>query len=362
MPRLDWSPWAWLVSGLACVHLAVATSALHYSDFAMIHATSVALRSGAPAYAPVVLLDGVWANLNPPQLNLLIWPLAYLSLPAAAWIFRVANFVALACAVALVMSPREIASRRGGWVIAAALLSPALVLQSGAGQLAGLLSLAVAWAWRALLAARDRQAGVAVGLLCALKPIFLPVFLWLALSRRWLGCFAAAATGIAVVLASIACWGIRPQLDWLAAVHTVTWFDSRFNMAWPVLPAAVLGGSAALSYTVVVVVGQALGAGLAWAYARRDAREALLALLAGSIWTAPLGWLYYLCVPGPLLMQWAAAGPRWPILAWLLWIPLPFVPQTTTSLWWRLTIGLAYFWGLTVLLARLLRERYLAKS
>src|SRR6476620_9857534 len=114
MLRFDWSPWSSVLVAFAVVHLVLAGTSLYYSDFTMIHATAQALHEGRPAYEPVAVNDGLWRNMNPPQLNLLTWPLAALSLPLAAQAFRVANLVAMIAAVLLVLSPRELATRRGG--------------------------------------------------------------------------------------------------------------------------------------------------------------------------------------------------------------------------------------------------------
>ena len=200
MPRFDWSPWSSLLASLALVHLALASSSLHYSDFTMIHATAQALHEGRPAYEPILVNDGLWRNMNPPQLNLLTWPLAAMALPLAAQVFRAANVAAMAAAVLLVLSPRELATRRGGWVMVAALTSPALVMQIGAGQVAGLLSLAAAIAWRASVRGRWLASGAALGLLRALKPSFAPVALWLLMARRWRAAAMAAVAGSLVVL------------------------------------------------------------------------------------------------------------------------------------------------------------------
>jgi len=358
MVRFEWSPWSTLLVAASSLHLLIAVSALHYSDFSMIHATGAALRDGRPAYEPVLLNDGLWRNMNPPQLNLLTWPLAAAPLPLAARIFRLVNLAALAGGVLLVMSPDELRSRRGGWLLVAAIASPALVMQEGAGQVAGVLSLVAAAAWRWVFRGRWVLAGAAIGTLCALKPFFAPLTLWLAISGRWRACCAAVLTAAGLVLLSVAVWGLQPQLDWLQGMSSVTWFDSRFNMGWTALALRLLGRHEPFAYQVAVAFSLILAVLLAVASARVKPERAVLQLCTLSILATPLGWLYYLCVPGPLLMRYIYDGARWSPLVWLLWIPLPLLSQADTSYTLRLTLGSVYAWGMLALAWSILRDGY----
>ena len=294
--------------------------------------------------------------MNPPQLNLLAWPLATMPLPLAAEVFRVVNVAAIVAAVLLVLSPRELATRRGGWVLLAALTSPALVMQIGAGQVAGLLSLAAALAWRASVTDQWLAQGAAIGALCALKPFFAPVAMWLLMARRWRAAATATATAASLVLVSIALWGVQPQVDWLHAMGSVTWFDSRFNMGWAALAMRTLGISDQPARSAIVATSLLLAVIVAVASARTRPAQAILQVCTASVLATPLGWLYYLCVPGPLLMRRAYDGVRWPALAWLLWIPLPLIGKFEGSVPMRWTLGSAYAWGLLALVVSIYRR------
>jgi hypothetical protein len=355
VPRVQWSIWSSCLIAVASLHLFIAARALHHSDFDMVYATAVALRNGRPAYTSNMVTDGLWFNMNPPQLNLVTWPLALLPQSSAADLFRVVNLLACASAVLLTLPPDELLSARGGWIVAATIASPALVMQTGAGQIAGLLALLVAAAGRALRVGRQDGAAAMLGVLCALKPIFVPLLVWMLLARQWRALAVAAATGMGLVLAAVMIWGVQPQLDWIRALGAVTWFDSRFNMGWVALTARLLPWS--LTTHVVAAMSLALGVPLAWAVRGLPWMPAMLPLLVGSIVAAPLGWLYYLCVPGPLLIRWAYDRGRWPMLAWLLWVPLPLVPGLPSPWWMRITLLSVYAWGMLALLASLLRER-----
>jgi hypothetical protein len=348
-PADRWSLMALAVSVVAVAHLWVSVQALHYSDFVMFHTTVRALLHGRPAYEPHALADGLWWNMNPPQFHLLIIPLAPLSLPAAAQVFRVVNALAMIAAVLLTFSVAELKSRRAAWLIVAGLLSPAVAMELGAGQVAGLLALAAVAAWRGLNSNRPIAVGLAIGCICAFKPIFLPLVAWLLFTRQWEAAGAAIATGLALIAASVVVWGMAPQIEWLRALGQVTWFDSRFNASWSVLPQRALQGNRVLTYQRLAAASLALGllVGL-WAARLRPA-DGLAKCLVGSIAFAPLGWIYYLPVAGPLLMRRAFDGAPWPWLAWALWLPLPLVPDVDVPFLLRITLTSAYAWGMLAL-------------
>lgn len=343
--RCRWSPLAALVIAAASVHLYVAARALQPSDFAMIHTTTRALVAGRPGYEPHSRPDGLWWNMNPPQFHLLTVPLAGLSESTAAGVFRVVNLLLLLCAVVLIVDGRELLSRRGGWIIAAALASPALVMQTGAGQVAGILALLASGIYAAIRRDRWEIAGALIGILCAVKPIFLPLLAWLLVTHRWRPLSWACGAGLTIVTVSAAIWGMAPQVEWLRALRSVTWFDSRFNMAWPALAARLRGG-APLSYRAVTLISLVLVVISAVSMRETAPGLALTRLFVLSIVIAPLGWLYYLCVAGPLLIRWVFDGGKWPLIAWLLWVPLPLVQDVDVGYWSRLSLASVYAWGM----------------
>ena len=348
-PADRWSLMALAVSSAGLVHLWVSVQALHYSDFVMFYTSVEALLQGRPAYEPHVLVDGLWWNMNPPQFHLLMIPLARLTLPTAVQVFRVANALALIVSVSLLFSIDELRSRRGGWLIAAALTCPGLVMALGAGQNAGLLALLFTIGWKAIDRSRWISAGVIVGLACAIKPIFLPVVLWLMFARQWKAAAAAVAAAVFLVGAAVAVWGWTPQTDWLRAIGAVTWFDSRFNASWPGLVQRFVSGATVLSYRTIAAVSGALSILVAAWAARLEPCEALTKCLVASVVVSPLGWVYYLPVAGPLLMRRAYDGASWPVGAWLLWVPLPFVSQVNAPFLIRTTLSSVYAWGMLAL-------------
>ena len=348
-PADRWSLLALAISIAGLVHLWFAVPALHYGDFVMFYATAQALMHGRPAYEPHVLVDGLWWNMNPPQFHVLMMPLAWLTLSVAAQVFRVVNAIALVVSVLLLFSPEELRSRKSGWLIAAALTCPGLVMELGAGQVAGLLAVLVTLAWKAIGRSRWILAGALIGATCALKPIFLPVAAWLVFARQWKAVTTATAAAAGLIGASVALWGWAPQADWLRAIGAVTWFDSRFNASWPGLAQRFLSGMCVLPYGAIAAMSGVLSLLVAVWASRLEPGEALTKCLVASVAVAPLGWVYYLPVAGPLLMRRAYDGGRWPVAAWLLWMPLPVVPQVDAAFLVRTTLSSAYAWGMLAL-------------
>ena len=348
-PADRWSLMALAVSIAGLVHLWISVQALHYSDFVMFHTTVQALLQGRPAYEPHALVDGLWWNMNPPQFHLLTIPLAWFTLPVAAHVFRAANALALIVSVLLLFSLEELRSHRGGWLIAAALTCPGLVMELGAGQNAGLLALLFTIAWKAIGRSRWILAGAFIGIACALKPIFLPSVLWLIFARQWKGVAATATAAAVLIGSSVVIWGWTPQADWLHAIGAVTWFDSRFNASWPGLAQRFLSGTIVLSYRTIAAVSAVLSILVAAWASRLEPGEALTKCLVASVVVSPLGWVDYLPVAGPLLMRRAYDGGQWPVGAWLLWVPLPFVPNVDAPFLIRTTLSSAYAWGMLAL-------------
>ncbi len=344
IPR--WSPLALVIVVAASIHLWLAVGALRYGDFAMVHATTRALLEHRPAYTPHALVDGLWWNMNPPQFHLLTIPLAALPVDEAAQAFRFVNLLALVLAVGLLFDRHELGSRKGGWLVAAALSSPALVMALGAGQVAGCLALLLTVSWRAAAASRWLAAGAAIGALCAFKPIFWPLTAWLLLTRRWVAATAALVMAGALILLSIMLWGGGAQWDWLHAIGAVTWFDSRFNASWAGLGQRLAGPTHGLSYRATALISATLALAVAVRASRYPPLAAFAQCVVGSTFAAPLGWIYYLCVAGPLVMRRAYDGSRWPMLAWLLWLPMPLLPDVDAPFPVRVTLSSAYAWGM----------------
>jgi hypothetical protein len=126
-------------------------------------------------------------------------------------------------------------------------------------------------------------------------------------------------------------------------------------MGWTALAMRLLGSQDPFSYQMAVAVSVLFAFGFAMIAARARPERAFLQLCAASIVATPLGWLYYLCVPGPLLMRAVYDGAKLSPLAWLLWIPLPLVSQAGASYGMRLTLGSVYAWGMAALVWSLFR-------
>jgi hypothetical protein len=262
-------------------------------------------------------------DLNPPLTHVLLLPLSGLSDSTAAWIWRGFDALCFACAVVLV-NPDGWHNRRAGFMAAAILASPATVLDLAAGQIAGVLTLGLAVAWRH----RDRRiAGLALGFVIAAKPFLAPVLLWAwRRGERRLALFGALGALLSVGL-GLALYGATATTAWVTALRSVVWTASEFN------------ASLFRFGPVAVVIGAVVIAGIAMA----DIAEDWFPLaIVGSLLLSPLGWIYYLWLPAPWLVRRALNEP-WPIWTMSLWVPIHFAPMPPAGfsiLRWSYPVGL----------------------
>jgi alpha-1,2-mannosyltransferase len=149
--------------------------------------------------------------LYPPFWLLILLPLGLLAVDAAYWVFMLVTAGASAWE-----QRRDDCSWPWGWLAMAT--SPAAVHVIVSGQ-ATFLAVALAYGGLRLLDKRPALAGILFGLL-GYKPQFcllIPVALIAA--RQWRALAWAAATGIALVLASLAVFGVGAWLDFLALMR-----------------------------------------------------------------------------------------------------------------------------------------------
>jgi hypothetical protein len=302
--------WLWIV----CTHQKP-------SDFILMRETTSALMAGRPAYASGGA--GIFVDLNAPMTHALLVPLIGLSDQAAVWLWRGLNALCFVGAIALV-TPFGWTTRRGWFVTAAFVASPATVLELAAGQIAGVLTLGLAVAWRY----RERRLGsLTLGFVIAAKPFLAPVLLWAwRRGERRLAIYGALGTSLSFVV-GIALFGAGATTAWVAALHSVVWTASEFNASlFRFGPAAVVVGA-------IVIGGVALA----------DVAEDWFPLaILGSLLLSPLGWIYYLWLPAPWLIRRALQQP-WPIWTMSLWVPIHFAlmpPAGFSILRWSYPLGL----------------------
>src|SRR5581483_12457394 len=185
---------------------------------------------------------------------------AVLYVPLALLPAGVACVVATAACVLAVPAALRVLGIGDRRVLGAALLWPAVVVGWQTANLTLPLMLGLALLWRE----RDRpwHAGVLVAILVSLKPIMLPLGLWLLATRRYRAALAALASGAIINAAAWSLVGWGAFSSWLALVsHQGALLYSRGYGAVAVLchlgllrgPATVtaLGLAALLAWAVV---------------------------------------------------------------------------------------------------------------
>lgn len=302
--------WLWIV----CTHQVA-------SDFVLIRDTAWALVHGLPAYASHG--QGAFVDLNPPLTHVLLLPLAGLSAEAAAWAWRGIDALCFAGAILLV-NPQGWRTSRAGWVIAAVLASPATVMDLAAGQIAGVLTLGLAAAWRCR---HLRRGGIALGFVVAAKPFLVPVLIWAwRRGERRLAIFGAIGALVSLGLGLVV-YGPSATAAWGHALRSVVWTASEFN-------------ASLFRFGPVAV---ALGAVLIAVVALADVAEDWFPLaVIGSLLLSPLGWIYYLWLPAPWLIRRALSAP-WSLWTISLWVPahLALMPPAGFEwLRWSYPVGL----------------------
>jgi hypothetical protein len=171
----------------------------------------------------------------------------------------------------------------------------------GLGQLYALLYLLSAITWWAILRHRDIPAVGAIGLLVAMKPVFIlwPVFL--AISGRWrLAAYSLAVT-LGLSIAPVVCYGYAIVPDWLVATRGDQHFSVPIDISIPAVFERM--GHTGAGYVIVVAL---LAFLIAYTLRMKPGVGITSGIaLSASLLCSPLAWLQYTLVLFPAL----AAGP-----------------------------------------------------
>lgn len=271
-----------------------------HTDFATFYDTGRAWLAGADLYRSG---RGPALNLNPPVATLMFAPFALLPERAAILLWMALNASLLAASLWIVA--RELDVDRSlpsvlGSVVWLGVLMP-IVQMLWDANLVWILMLPATLAWREARRGHDAAAGAWLGLVLALKPIFLLFLPYWALRRRWRSVWSAVAVGIGSVALGLAVFGGGAYRSWLTAGRSVTWFADSANVS-------VLGTLSKTVPTQAVAVLWYLAIGVVVlmliGYLRRkrslDSEWALVWI--ASLLVSPLGWLYYYALAaGPLI-------------------------------------------------------------
>lgn len=274
----------------------------------------------------------------PPSFALMIRPLASLDVVDAYRFWVASTLGAVALVVLLIM--------RRWWVLPLTLLMPAVAFCAAVGQ-NGNLSAALLGAGVWLLRSHPVTAGVAFGLM-TYKPqlaLALPVCLLAGGHLRTL--VSAAATAVAIILASVATFGPGPLLAFLSNLGTQAdlFFGSATHL-WHRMPTVMvsvlqLTGHRTVAAALHAVVALAALAALGHVWRHTDATDVrALGLVASMPLVAPYFFDYDLAVgivPLALLAGRAAeSGLTWPRLLVMaaLWVTPPFITYAPEGLRW----------------------------
>jgi hypothetical protein len=359
-----------------------------HSDFTIFYYTSRMVADGLPMYGLSPARYGVtWAadhlgNLNPPHVQLLLLPLAYLSYRNALFMFVAVNAACLAWSLWLIARELDIgwSWRRFFGYGALTLSSAAFTTVAVTCELTFVLMVPLTFAWCAWRRGAWTAAGAWLGVGASAKLfllLFLPLLLW---QRRWRAAAAFVGTGAVLVTIGAAISGPHAYVQWTATLGRVGWWWIPMNASWHGIVTRVLQGSKTIApladapalVAPVASLGAAVLALVSLASARRNDRDttarndAFLITLLGAILASPLGWVYYLPLAYGPLVGWLREH-RWSQLApaagaaLALGLACLYVPQEVAN--WRirevvatLTLTSVYFWG-TLLVWIVVRQR-----
>lgn len=262
---------------------------------------------------------------------------AYLASPLAALPLHSADVLVTVLAALSVPAILLLVGVRDWRCIGASLLWGPTVsaIHLGAISVPMALGVALMWRWRD----RPLRAGIALGLVIALKLFLWPLVVWLAVTKRYRAAAVAAVSAVALVLVP---WIPLRGAGFLSYPHRLsllTSLEARRGFS----PAALLA-HLGLGWSAAEVVGYALGiALLVWAYRRRNEDASALALVcAASLLLTPILWPNYLVI---MLVPLAVLRPRFGI-EWLL--PILLIDETIFAPpAWQVALLLCVLAGLT---------------
>jgi alpha-1,2-mannosyltransferase len=271
-----------------------------HTDFATFYDTGRAWLQGIDLYWSG---RGSALNLNPPVTTLAFAPFALMPERIAILLWMAVNGVCLATSLWIVVQELDLEpspNQTIAGLVWLGLLMP-FVQMLWVANLAWLLMLPATLAWRSARRHRDSAAGAWLGLVLALKPIFLLFFPYWVLRRRWSSLAASTGVGIGLLILGLVIFGRESYQSWLAAGRSVSWFADTANVS---LLGIINRSVPARSIEMVWYPSLAVLLTVVIFYLSRertvDFEWALIWCV--SLLVSPLGWLYYFALAtGPLL-------------------------------------------------------------
>lgn len=317
---------------------------------------------------------------NPPTMALMAVPVAVLDHSAARHVWLIASLVCLALATAgLVRTASLTGNRVPAAIVAVVLLNPTVFANLRTGQAYIVVFALLTGTTIGLLRARDRLAGVCLGLALLVKSSGVALFVIVLARRRWPAiatAFLVVGGGILIValltdariwlsyLSYVPEFIARPAASTTAYQTTIGLFR-RLCVAdpmWNPSPAASCAPVAMLVPALLLGGAMLITVGLV---ARGPARPWIAAGISLSELTLPVGAEQHFVLLGiPLILLWSTPSASKALLvaaAALLLVPLDYTAHRFTSGWWVL---LAYprLYAAWLLWAAAVVEMYRARS
>ena len=355
-------------AGLTHAGLIAVAQDLHYNDFGKFYYGLQNWTAGASLYGrnPATFIPFTestgrqfW-NMNPPHFHFFIWPLLFFEIGWAFYIWTVANIAAFVLALIAIVRAAKVTLSPGAWMLVALALfwGAPTIAWSVTGQMTGLIVALVTLIWLDVRSGRWLRAGIAIGLAVSIKLFFGPLAIFLLLKRQWRAVYAGAATGLLLLVAGVAVFGVQSYLEWISALRDVTWVWAVMNGSifapvarlWLTDESAFgftpdLEGAMRIGWLLALPI---LVIGLVTAWRSSNPDKSVLVVILTSLLASPLGWVYYYWIAlGPFAVLRQQAGVRRTALLAAVWLVFPYYwLWPNDSMVFALTLGSAYTWSL----------------
>ena len=330
--------------------------AQHLEDLGSFLHSGVAYRHGLDPYGyygwlhPQPISPNA-LNLNPPISVYAFALLTHLNSEVVRWTFLVGNTLVFCLAVRMLASAYP--EKRSFIALLALFCTAGLWHMLGYLQIYAPLLLLVTASWLAMRRGDLLLAGIAAGIVVAIKPNFVlwPVFLIAAGHRR--SGFAALATFVGLSLVPLAVDGTSIYRSWFHLTSSFTGMQWASNTSIASITARF--GSQSLGFAVVIAL---VGWLLRWLnQTRADGHTATTLGILAALLFGPASWAGYTLFLLPFLFSRTWNRPIW-VAVLMLAVPFWLVRSATGagSIWDPL-IGPLYAWATLVLLGTVLYEQ-----
>jgi hypothetical protein len=341
-----------------------------FQDFEIFYLSAAALRRGGDPYTSLAA-QGVGPNTNHPAVMVLLQPLTYAPFPAATMLWLGAGLVALGLTVRAIAPAVLPTSRRALLMVIMVTQAAALTVRQGQVVFFVMALFTIAW-----LADRDERsgpAGLALGVLMALKPFYGVFALYLLWRRDWRALRGAMLGSAACLLVGLLARHGQAYVSWIDTLREINWQAHLTNVSirgvaarWfaepphqPfVLTTTPLVVSTLAEHTLWIVGAAIVTFATARCLRRTDDRDHVWAILGlAALLLSPLAEVHYVIVGLGPIASLVMRSQRWR-LAWLVGVPLslPFalVNAIHASAFATATIGSVYALATAALWAALL--------